>query len=71
MPNPLPLVLLFEVSPVSDADRANLAVDVYRVRGKDTNLLAPIDWQMDPHDNLAWRFWSAHKSVPRCAPSHL
>ena len=57
MPNPLPLVLLFEVSPVSDADRANLAVDVYRVRGKDTKLLAPIDWRMDPHDNLAWRFW--------------
>jgi hypothetical protein len=57
MAGELPLVLLFEVDPVSDADRENLAVDVYRVRGRDTELIPPIDWQMDPHDNLAWRFW--------------
>jgi hypothetical protein len=57
MPDELPLVLLFEVDPVSDADRENLASDRYTVRGKDIELVLPIDWQMDPHDNLAWRFW--------------
>jgi Heparinase II/III-like protein/Heparinase II/III N-terminus len=57
MPDELPLVLLFEVDPVSDADRENFASDRYTVRGRDIELVPPIDWQMDPHDNLAWRFW--------------
>jgi Heparinase II/III-like protein/Heparinase II/III N-terminus len=53
----LPLVLLFEVKPVSDADRENLAADRYTVRGEEIDLVRPIDWQMDPHDNQSWRFW--------------
>jgi Heparinase II/III-like protein/Heparinase II/III N-terminus len=56
-PEDLPLVLLFEVPPVSDADREDLAQDRYKVRGTTLDLVPPVDWQMDPHENVSWRFW--------------
>jgi Heparinase II/III-like protein/Heparinase II/III N-terminus len=65
--NELPLVLLFEVPPVSDTDRANLWKDRYTVRGTEVELVSPIDWRMDPYDNLNWRFWfhaMQHLDVP-------
>jgi Heparinase II/III-like protein/Heparinase II/III N-terminus len=63
----LPLVLLFEVPPVSEADRENLAADRYRVRGVVVELVPPVDWRMDPRDNQSWRFWfhaMQHLDVP-------
>jgi Heparinase II/III-like protein/Heparinase II/III N-terminus len=57
MPKTLPLVLLFDVPAVSDADRENLARDVYSVRARPTELVPPVDWRMDPQDNVSWRFW--------------
>lgn len=56
-PDDLPLVLLFEVPPVTDADRENLAHQRYKVRGTIVDLVPPIDWRMDPHDHVSWRFW--------------
>ena len=29
----------------------------FTVRGRKTELLVPIDWRMDPHDDRSWRFW--------------
>jgi Heparinase II/III-like protein/Heparinase II/III N-terminus len=63
----LPLVLLYDVPQVWDADRENLANDRYTVRGVVTELVPPIDWRMDPVDNLNWRFWfhaMQHLDVP-------
>jgi hypothetical protein len=60
-------VLLFEVPPVTDRDRENLARDGYRVRGTDVDLVPPVDWRMDPFDNQSWRFWlhaMQHLDVP-------
>jgi heparinase II/III-like protein len=60
-------VLLFEVPPVSDADRENLANDRYTVRGTHVDLVSPVDWRMDPYDNQSWRFWfhaMQHLDVP-------
>jgi hypothetical protein len=56
-PDDLPLVLLFEVPPLTDADRKNLADHRYTVRGTVVDLVPPIDWRMDPYDNVSWRFW--------------
>jgi heparinase II/III-like protein len=67
MPDTLPLVLLFDVPPVSSADRANLWNDHYTVRGTEVDLAPPVDWRMDPYDNLNWRFWfhaMQHLDVP-------
>ena len=66
-PDELPLVLLYEVPQLWDADRENLAKDRYTVRGTVVELVPPIDWQMDPYDNLNWRFWfhaMQHLDVP-------
>jgi hypothetical protein len=63
----LPLVLLYEVPQLWDADRENLANDRYTVRGVVVELVPPIDWRMDPVDNLNWRFWfhaMQHLDVP-------
>jgi hypothetical protein len=63
----LPLVLLYEVPQLWDADRENLADDRYTVRGTVVQLVPPIDWRMDPYDNLNWRFWfhaMQHLDVP-------
>jgi hypothetical protein len=63
----LPLVLLFEVPPVTSTDRANLWSNRYTVRGTDVELVPPVDWRMDPYDNLNWRFWfhaMQHLDVP-------
>jgi hypothetical protein len=63
----LPLVLLYEVPQLWDADRENLANDRYTVRGVVIELVPPIDWRMDPEDNLNWRFWfhaMQHLDVP-------
>ena len=63
----LPLVLLYEVPQLWDADRENLASDRYTVRGVVVELVPPIDWRMDPEDNLNWRFWfhaMQHLDVP-------
>jgi len=63
----LPLVLLYEVPQLWDADRENLANDRYTVRGVVVELAPPIDWRMDPEDNLNWRFWfhaMQHLDVP-------
>jgi hypothetical protein len=63
----LPLVLLYEVPQLWDADRENLANDRYTVRGVAVELVPPIDWRMDPEDNLNWRFWfhaMQHLDVP-------
>jgi hypothetical protein len=63
----LPLVLLYEVPQLWDADRENLAIDRYTVRGVVVELVPPIDWRMDPEDNLNWRFWfhaMQHLDVP-------
>jgi hypothetical protein len=56
-PDDLPLVLLFEVPPVSETDRENFGNDRYKVRGKVVELVPPVDWQMDPHEHVSWRFW--------------
>jgi Heparinase II/III-like protein/Heparinase II/III N-terminus len=66
-PDDLPLVLLYEVPQLWDADRENLANDRYTVRGTVVELVPPIDWRMDPYDNLNWRFWfhaMQHLDVP-------
>jgi hypothetical protein len=63
----LPLVLLFDVPPVTETDRENLAEDRYKVRGVEVELLPPVDWRMDPRDNQSWRFWfhaMQHLDVP-------
>jgi hypothetical protein len=60
-------VLLFEVPPVSSTDRANLWSNRYTVRGTEVELVPPVDWRMDPYDNLNWRFWfhaMEHLDVP-------
>jgi hypothetical protein len=65
--NELPLVLLFEVPPLTETYRRNLAQNIYTVRGTDIELVPPIDWRMDPYDNLNWRFWfhaMQHLDVP-------
>jgi hypothetical protein len=56
-PDDLPLVLLFEVPPVSETDRENLADDRFKVRGTVVHLVPPVDWQMDPYEHISWRFW--------------
>ncbi len=66
-PGQLPLVLLFDVPQVWDSDRENLAQDRYKVRGTEVDLVPPVDWRMDPHDNQSWRFWfhaMQHLDVP-------
>jgi hypothetical protein len=56
-PDDLPLVLLFEVPPVSQTERENLGNDRYTVRGRVVQLVPPVDWQMDPYEHISWRFW--------------
>ena len=67
MQGELPLVLLFEVPPVTSTDRANLWSNHYTVRGTEVELVPPVDWRMDPYQNLNWRFWfhaMQHLDVP-------
>lgn len=67
MQGELPLVLLFEVPPVTSTDRANLWSNRYTVRGTEVEFVPPVDWRMDPYENLNWRFWfhaMQHLDVP-------
>jgi Heparinase II/III-like protein/Heparinase II/III N-terminus len=35
----------------------NARRDTYTVRGREIELLPPVDWRMDPYESWPWRFW--------------
>ena len=50
-------MLLFPTRAVNDGERDGVRYGRYPVRGEVVRLEPPVDWQMDPFENLSWRFW--------------